>query len=360
MNKKQSTEKILILASLLLILISFLLNKNTMIRLFFCLISIIIITLLKTKDKKNKVKYVPLYFTLYFIILLTFDTAAILLFKRIPIFSYNIITNNDTVVYNTIGLRVWQCDKNNTKNIKVEPFYEKGFTCDIADMDAIDSNSFLNSIVENYDSYKNNFIKINGKISKKNGQNYIEMQPYEQDSITINGYVKFATNITLKIIFETPEPELDQYDVYDKITVVGVIKNLEYQNNKYTIYMYESEVASTIDLSSYKINVLSQNDCANEKEIIYSNDNTSLYSYCLNEVTVTFPQNNAYELSFALSSNKLQVNNIYENSLKTETNANNDTLYQMNSYNVLVCNPTKNNQIIIGNNQLDFSLNLCD
>lgn len=360
MNKKNIIKKILVIICLLLVLIAFLINKSSLIRIILCLISLIIITYLKIQGKKNKLKNIPLYFILYLIILITFDAAIVILCKRIPIFSYNIITTNDTIIYNSLGLRVWQCDVNDKKSIKVEPFYEKGFTCNVENMDALDSNSFLNSIVQNYDNYKNSYIKINGKISKKNGQNYIEMQPYEEDSITINGYVKFASNITLRIIFETAEPELDLYDIYDKITVVGVIKNLEYKNNKYIIYMYESQIASNINLSTFKITTSSKEECNDEKEIIYSNDTTSVYSFCLNEISVTFPQNNTYELSTVLSSNKIQLADIYKNSVNEETNENNHILYELNNYNVLICNPEKTNQIIIGSKAMTLESNLCE
>ena len=69
--------------------------------------------------------------------------------------------------------------------------------------------------------------------NKKNGQNYIEMQPYETNSITVNGYVTFADNITLKIVFKDNTQELDYYDVYDEITIVGIIKNIEADKDRF-------------------------------------------------------------------------------------------------------------------------------
>ena len=76
------------------------------------------------------------------------------------------------------------------------------------------------------------------------------MQPYTTTDITVNGYVTFADNITLRILFKQSEPLLDQYDVYDEITVVGIIKNMEQSHNKYVVYMYDTKISSNINIEN--------------------------------------------------------------------------------------------------------------
>ena len=49
---------------------------------------------------------------------------------------------------------------------------------------------------------------------------------YIETDVKVNGYVEFADNITLRILFNEQESILDNYDVYDEITIVGVIKNM--------------------------------------------------------------------------------------------------------------------------------------
>ena len=101
-------------------------------------------------------------------------------------------------------MRVWQCNEDDYDNIIVDPFYEKGYMCNANDIETVDINTFLNSVVQNHSEYKNNYVKIKGKISKKSGINSIEMRPYTETENKVNGYVEFANNITARVIFSFP------------------------------------------------------------------------------------------------------------------------------------------------------------
>lgn len=364
MAKKEDKRKLnipMLIISLVIILISIILNEEGVIRSLLWIISILIITINIVTTYKLRLHHSIIIFILLFFLSIMLDGIIVFTFKRIPVFTYNIISTEKTTVYNSIGLRVWQCDKNDFNKVKVDLFYNKGYQCDAEDIAVIDSNSFLNSVVENYSDYKNSYVKINGKISKKTGQNYIEMQPYEKTEVTLNGYVNFANNITLRIIFNESSEDLDNYDVYDEITTVGIIKNLEQESGNYVIYMYDSKVVSTINLNDYTVIANPSKKCETEKNIIYSNEQTTIYTYCLEDLIVTYPNDTKYELASVLSSKRISEKNLHEHSLDQEANiGDNSIIYRFDTYSLLVCDKDKSKDIIYGPPKMSFEDVTCE
>lgn len=355
--KKEKTLKInlpILIISFIILTISIIINNSHAIRPILWIISIILLSLNIGLSNKNKTSHIIIMILFLFIISLFIDSILVYTFKRIPVFSYNIITTKKTVVYNSLGMRVWQCNKDDYNDLIIDAFYQKGYMCDAKDIDAIDSNSFLNSIVVNYNEYKNNYVKIRGKISKKTGQNYIEMRPYENTEITVNGYVAFTDNITLRIIFKENEPLLDNYDIYDEITIVGIVKNLENESNKHIVYMYDSKVIGNINLNEYVITATQETKCSKEVEPIFNNEQNNVYTYCLAEIIVSYPKNK-YELASSLSSNKITVKEIYTNPLSIETREeDNSKIYRFDDYSVLVCDEELSKDIFIGYKKMKF------
>lgn len=367
MEKKTIKEKIinlnfiLVFISIILMIIAFAINKSMVIRPILWVISIIILLINILYNNKYKFTTIIIIFISLFGGSIILDGILAVSFKRIPVFSYNIITSGDTKVYNAIGIRVWQCDKDDYNNLIVDPFYKNGYMCDMGNIDILDSNSFLNSVVSNYSDYKNKFIKIKGKISKKNGQNYIEMQPYETNSITVNGYVTFADNITLRILFKNNAKELDDYDIYDEIVVLGIIKNLEMDNNKYIVYMNDGKIVSNIDLNNFEISVTKSSTCNNEKKLLYSSETNDIYSYCLEQIIISYPDNNKYEIVNALSSNKLRIDDLLIDPIKKINNENdNSIIYKYHNYSILVCDQSSSKDIILGQENMDFKDVTCN
>lgn len=354
-QKKTFNINIFVLViSIVLIAISIYIKSAHFLRPILIVLAIILIALnVGISNKLKKTTTISFIITLI-IIFLVIDGVIVIVFNRIPIFAYNIISTENTRVYNSIGVRVWQCDKNDFDNLIVDPFYKKGYMCNAKDIDVIDSNSFLNSIVTNYNQYKNMYVKIKGKISKKTGQNYIEMRPYENSDITINGYVNFADNITLRVIFNNNEAVLDEYDVYDEITIVGIVKNLENEANKYVVYMSDSKVVSNINLNEYVLTATTEKKCTKTKQLIYTNDTSNVYSYCLEEIIVSYPDNK-YELSAALSSNKISIEKLYDDPNKVESyEDDNRKIYRFDDYSILVCDQLLSKDIVIGNKKMSF------
>lgn len=358
-KKKQIFSKGFVILSIVAMLISLCLTKPTATRTAIYFVSLFIMNKAFKPGQKGPIEIIFTILTLL-VIYIAIDGIISVTFKRIPILSYNIVSTEKTRVYNSVGVRVWQCDKDDYKNIVVDPFYSKGYVCDADDIDPIPSNSFLNSIVENYDEYKNTYVKVVGKISRKNGQNGIEMQPYNTTDITINGYVEFASNITLRILFNKSEPKLDDYDVYDEITVVGIIKNMEQYKGKYVVYMSDTKISSSKNLNEYTITAVPSNTCS-LSDIIYAGDRNTVYSYCLEDITVSFKNDNQYDLATALSSNKLAIEDLYKTLTPTEESDTDETvIYRFKDYSILVCDSNKSNKVVIGNKKLQFNNINCD
>ena len=341
-----------------LIGIAFMFKEVNVIRLLLVIVGVMLLSYLTCYILK--VKNYVLFAVIYIVMAMLLDGIVVYTFKRIPVFSYNIISNGKVRVYNSIGVRVWQCDTSNYDNLIVDAFYAGGYACSVDDIDLVDINSFLNSIKENYNDYKNRYVKVKGRISKKNGQTSIEMAPYNTTSLTVNGYVEFADNITLNVIMMNPDAALDDYDVYDEITVIGVIKKMETVNGNSVIYMYESKIYSNVDLSSFELNVTTIENCDKEKNIILENDQYKIYTYCIGDATLSFADKN-YELSMALSSNKVKLSDLIKDNKGVLSNADDDSkIYSFDNYRILVCDEVLSDDVIIGPNTLNFDTVSCD
>ena len=354
-KKNKNKNNTLLIIALILFLVALLINRPNVIRLILTLTSIVLVVIFfRIKNKKQNIVLA----ILLLIITVFLDSLVASLFVRIPIYAYNINTSGNVRVYSSIGYRIWQCDKDNYKDLKVDVFYNKGYVCNPDDIEEIDSNVFLNSVIENYDEYKNNYVKIRGKISKKNSQNSIEMQPYETNTITINGYVTFADNITLKIMFNENIQELDLYDIYDEIVVIGVVKNLEHIDDHFNIYLAECRLISENNYDKYDIIVNKENTCTNEKTILYTTESDEVYSYCLDEIVIDYGSSK-FELAHALSSGKINLDDLYKEYTSIDKDDKENELYKFKNYSILKCNKNTSKDIIIGPEDMKMDTVTC-
>lgn len=345
-NKKIKLNKILLIISIIMLLTSILIKTSNAIRPILWILSIIVFAInIKKSTNYTKSKVIVISIIL-FAVSLVIDGVIVYTFNKIPVFTYSITKKDNIIVYNSLGMRVWQCNENDYNNIIADPFYKKGYMCDANDIETMDINTFLNLVVQNHSEYKNNYVKLKGKISKKSGINSIEMKPYTTTDVQVNGYVEFASNITLKVFFQEGI-NIDNYDIYDEITIVGIVKNMESNQGNHTIYLSDTKLVSTINLDEYTLTVTKEKKCSEEPIGLYNHDEYNLYKYCLQEVLVTFPDGQ-YELSSALSSNKLQLNSLYNDYLKIEENDDNSKIYRFEEYSILVCDPITSKDIFIG------------
>lgn len=349
-KKKEYLLKYIII-SIIILAVALLAPINNIIRLILTIISLIILSVRQHKLLGKNQKYLPLYSLAYLIAIILLDSICVVMLNKIPIYAINIINDNNMRVYNALGYQVWQCDKKSNDNLIIKPFYNKGYLCSIEEIENVGINELITSLNNNYEDYRNTYVKVTGKISKKEGQNYIEMKSYQEDEDNLNGYVTFSDTIKLAILFENNEDKLDVYDMYDEITVVGKIKNMETTNDTRTIYMTEAELVSKLKLDEYtvKVNSIPKRNIKDEKTLIHQTKDNDIYIYGIKDFVVTF-DDVEYELPAVLSSNKLDIKKLIKDANNTVTDLkdpnNKTTLYKLEDYNIVVCDPSNSKDII--------------
>lgn len=352
MEENSNLKWILIFVGIFLLLVSMVINYVTYLRIVLNIIGVIILVIATVLKTEIKPKFVILYFFLYLIIAILLDTVVVINFNRLPVYSYNIVTSKESRVLNALGYRVWDCKG---KALKVDRFYKLGYYCDASEMEAIDVNAFLSESSTDFDEYKNNYFKITGKISSKDGTSFLEMQPYHSNEITINGYVNFSDNITLRVIFNSSDESLTNYEVFDSVTVIGKIWHKKEENNKIVIYMEDSKIVEEETKNDYDLIASKAATCDNKRTLLYSGADYNLYSECLNNVIVKYDESNIYELSSLLSSGKLKITDILEKANEERMQENDDTkLYLYDEFNIIKCSESTGNDVIIGE-KIDFS-----
>ena len=359
-KKNKKTNILYLIIAIVLLIIALLAPLKNIIRLFVAIFSLLTLSLYKfIKLEKNK-KFTPLYTLGYLIFYILLDSICVVTMNKLPIFSTHILNDENVRIYNALGYKVWQCNIEE-KELIIEPFNENGYLCDVEEIENIPINELITSLNNNYDEYRNRYVKTTGKISKKDGANYIEMQAYEENVENINGEVKFTDTITLAIYFPNYTNELDVYDVHDEITVVGKIKNMETVNDKRIIYMYETKLTSKIELDTYTVTATvtpSENKTSKEKQLLQETLENNIYKYGLDNIIVKYNDNLEYELSSVLSSNKLSINAIIEQAEEEITDKKNpdnkSKLYKFKTFNIIVCNPENSKDIFITSPKTEF------
>ena len=365
--KKKNILLIYIIIAAIILAVALLAPIKNIYRILLCLPALIVLGIRKYKIDPKEKHEIPIYILLYLIAFILLDSICVVTFHKTPIFSINIINNNNIRVYNALGYKVWQCDKKKENDLVIEPFYSKGYLCDTDEIENVSINSLITSLNNNYEEYRNKYVKVTGKISKKDGPKYLEMQSYTESEDNVNGYVTFSETITLAILFEENEDMLDIYDIYDEITIVGKIKNMETNNDKRTIYMYESKIVSNIELDEYEVSAkaIPKRKLKNkEKSLIHENKENKIYTYGLNDIRITFKDKLEYELSSALSSNKITIEELIkdakEKEMDTKDITNKTIMYKLDNYNIVVCDPEESKDIIITSPKLDINDVTCE
>ncbi len=361
MARKKTSKKInvtLLVISLIIILAIYIFNRLNFIRPLLWFIALIFISIHIKRYARLTAKQTLYCLFILFLVSIVVDGIIVTVFKRIPAYTYNVVSSEKVNIYYSPGLRIWQCDKNKYNNLLVDQFYNNGYMCSANDISTIESNSFLNSVIENFSDYHNKYVKINGKISKKNSQKSIEMRPYIESEVKVNGYVEFSNSVVLKIFFEKNESILDEYDVYDDITVLGLIKNMEGSSGNYIVYMDNAKIIGATELDTFSISVTTEKKCSDKKKLI-TNDKVDLYSYCLSEIFVS-SNDTTSELVDMFSSNKITVQDLYRDSEKTDNDENGNRIYRMDKYSVLVCNQSTSGDVIIGKKNMRFNDVSCE
>lgn len=342
---------LLIIVGLILTIIPYFINIYSVYRLISILlgITVIIIALvLKKKDKAWRMVFLPIIFL---VLAFVFDCAIAHIFIRIPIFANIEKSSNNVITYNSVFYREYSCNN----KIKLDDFYKKSYPCSKDDIEINDATSFLNNVIENYRTYQNKFVKIEGKVSKVNGTYNLELQGYTLTEESINGYVLFSESVTLEVNFNEIL-DLTNYKVYDSITVIGRLDELIKRGNNYIVKMYDSVIIDSNLYDEFELSVVPKKSCVNDKfEYAVTNDLT-YYTSCLDNIYVKYDEENIYDLSYVLLDKKMTFEALTKLSKETKEE-NGNTLYKYDNFNILKC--ANNKEVIIGNEELKIDSPYC-
>lgn len=349
-NKKRKI--IFILIGLILTLAPFFINNYNIYRLLGVLIGLIFLEIGFIIDKADKAWRIVILPILFIITAYLLDFGVTHLFNTIPIFSQKLVSSKDVIVYNSLLYREYSCgDK-----IIIDNFYEKEYPCSSEVLEEMDVTGFLNNVLENYNNYKDKFVKINGKISKLNGTYNLEMQAYTLTDESINGYVLFSDNITLEVNFNSVK-DLTKYKVYDNITVIGRIDELIKKGNNYIVRMYDTVVLESDLYETFELSVVENKKCENDKTKYAETDEGIYYTSCLSNIYIKYDEENVYDLSYALLDKKMLFSNLIKNA-KEKEELNGNTLYDLDTFKILKCKDNK--EFIIGNKKLKVDSPYCE
>ena len=337
-----------LIIGIILLVIGLLLNRFNMIRFFLCLVSIILLTYSSQLERDNKKLFIPLCAIFFFFFILSLDYLCVCTLKRIPIFSYSVVKNEEGTVYNSFGYRVWSC-KNNT--FKVDPLYKVGYFCDVRNAREENINNVLSTVVNNFDEYKGTYVKIIGRVASVIDSKSFYMQSYKEE----NGIIKFDETNKLYVLFDVEDKTVSNLMSGSVITVSGKIERKEDSD----IYMIDSKVVKENE-SAGKLYVENDNGkCEYAKEYWFSTSTNTYYKSCIKDINMNINNNN-YNLASALQNNIITLDEI-----KNEANAyltqskDNSKMYVYDYFKILVCDSSKNNDIIIGQTTMEFGDGYC-
>lgn len=319
-------KKILLTISFLLVLIPFIINVFSIIRMVSLLLGIILFTYTLNINKKFNILmclYVPI---LFFVLTYTIDYTFACVLERNPIYAISNKSNDNVIVYNSILYRVFNCNE----KLSFDNNYQKNYMCKTSLINSIDINEVLSDADKFYKDHKHDFVKITGKVSKINGNSSIELNSYTVDSNnTLNGYVIFDKENKLNIKINN-KMDVSHYKIYDYITVVGEVSSYELDTTTLKNVVIEDNDIYT----DYTLSVIEPEKCGDVKEYT-----EGYFTYCLSNIYVDYGIDK-YELSYTLKDKKITFDNLKKNYEELKENDSAD-LYLLNKFNILVCDDSK-------------------
>ena len=339
MNKKVLT---LLIIGLLFIIIPYIYDYYNIIRLISILIGIIFITISLVFFKNKNIYIIIITPIILLTLTYTIDILLYIRFNQIPIYIYEIKSNDKISTYNSLFYRIYNCNN----ELILDYNYEKKYSCESTDLEEIDINTFLINPISSYKEYKNKFIKLSGKISKISGREILELNAYNKVDGALNGYVDF--NKDYKVVIDLNE-DLSKYRIYDYVTVIGRVDS--YKDGTITLNDAYTIASEIYDEYTYEI---INND---NKELINIVDN--YYFYGIKAININY-KNDIYELSYLINDDKIDIDKIIENNnaiiYNDEEKVKIATGYELEKYNVLVCETSK---IIFVNKSYEIDIDLC-
>ena len=341
MNKKVVIS-LIIIASLFTV-VPFFFNTYNILRLISVLFGIILITLsLALKENKN----IYLIFIIPLVLIgLTYSLDIFLYtkFSRLPLYIYEINSNDQISTYNSFFYRIYNCNN----NLTLDYGYEKKYVCSPDSLEEIDINNFLNNPLDSYQNYKNKFVKIHGKISKISGRENMELNAYDTLENSLNGYVNFNDEYKVSVILDE---DLSNYRIYDFISVIGRVD--KYENGTIILQDAYTIPSDIYDTFTYEVEL---NNTSNITNLI-----NNYYLYGITSINIKYSENAIYELSYLIADNKITIDDIIGNNggkiLRDEDNNITARKYELSDFNILAC---ENSNYIFANKNSDLDNTFC-
>ena len=342
--------KIFILViGILLIFLSFLLNGYNVLKLVILAFGILLFTLSIVFSSYKSVFII--FFVPIILIILTYGIDMFLFYKynKIPIYVIEEKSNNLISVYQSFMYRIYNCNN----ELILDYGYEKDFICNSDLLNTIKINDFFNDLKLIKNKYFNKFVKLEGKISKISGVEYIELAMFTNNKNSLNGYVNFNDNYKVRVLVNE---DLSKYNIYDNLVVIGRVSKIEEKNETFVIYLDDSKLITSEIYDSFTYEIVENN----AKTLNAIADLDDYYFYGLSYLNIKYSDDAIYEISYLLLDNKINLDDIISDNsasiLRDEESIVVAKKYDLEKFNLLVCESGKK---IFANKDFNLSVDLC-
>ena len=348
---KVSQRLISMFLGIILIVIAFIL-KSGLLRAIIAFLGIISLTYSNSIERNNKKIFLPLFAIIFFFFMVALDYLVVGAFKKEPIFTYSIVSTGKNKVYNAIGYRVWVCNSKD-KAFKVDTLYKLGYYCSTQDMTSDNINNALPKIINDFDRYKDTYVKITGRLTKIVNETELYMNSYKEvdEQVVYNDYL-------LDVNFNMPSLEMTKYTVNDELTIVG--KVVSQDNN--SVKIIDSNfvtVGSIEDNEEYNFDVNTNIYCQYDKELWFEAKGNLYYKSCINSISLNIAGGN-YTFEAALKNGVITLEDLKNAADGYLTNSkDNAVIYTFNNFKILECDSNNSKDIIIGRPEMNFDDGYC-
>ncbi len=320
---------VLYIIGFLLIIISLVLNTFSFWRISLLLLGIILITINLTLNYPKKTFLLISMPLILLLFTYTIDTILATNLKKIPVYSYRIKSSEKVSTYNSFLYRVIDCDN----TLTVDYGYNLAYSCSNDALDTHEINAFLSETLESYKSYHHKYIKLNGKVSKISGANILELSSYVEDDDSLNGYVNFNTEYTIRI---KTNSDLTKYRIFDEVTVIGLVNSLT-KGETIIIELIDAIVLPSTIYDDYSIEILESND----QELVSYVEKNNIYLLGLKNIFVHYDDKHIYELNYLIADERIMLDDILKNhdyqELKDEDDVVQANIYELDKFKIMKC-----------------------
>ena len=345
-------KRIFLFLGILLILVAFLISFYTFFRVIMLFIGIGLIILSFTMNKNKKYIFLIILTISLFVGSYWIDYFLFSKFNHIPIYVYKIESSKKVKVYNSFFYRIYSCDK----NLILDSNKTKPYVCGKNDLEEHDINAFIPEVISSFKDYNQKFIKLNGKISKISGVDTLELSTYKEAEDSLNGYVEFNTDYTVRI--KVDNFDLASLRIYDNITVIGSVYNLEKVEETYIVTLADPLIIPSNIYNDYTFDVVE----SDSNELVSFVDKTNDYILGLSNIFVHFDQDNVYELSYLITDSRITVKDLIKDVEYSELKDDEETVkakkYELEKFNILTCE--KNDKVIFANKKSKLNIDMCE